>query len=138
MLMLWMVAGECMSDERITRRYMMTSYQTIQHKPSKTNPLTGKALIYNIWMGSTLLWTHVGPMLFNFSGNPVQVPKSNIGKITMLVQCLSFLFLAPSGAQVVTMSVLSTAPRECLGLQGYCDCVSPSPIPLELGWGLGT
>ena len=42
---------------------------------------------------------------------------------------------------VVVSVQLSSAPRECLGLQGYCDCdfsVSPSPIPLELGWGLGT
>ena len=37
--------------------------------------------------------------------------------------------------------ILLSAPRECLGLQGYCNCdfgVSPSPIPLKLGWGLRT
>ena len=44
------------------------------------------------------------------------------------------IFLCSNGR----LSLLATAPRECLGLQGYCDCdFSVSPIPLELGWGLG-
>ena len=33
---------------------------------------------------------------------------------------------------------VDSAHRECLGHQEYCDCdFSVSPIPLELGWGLG-